>query len=86
MTVRMWEVRAASENAAAALVAWLLSTGLPAVAGEPGYDHGEVFTGAEHRVVVLTWWQDTSVEIPDPQTHLLARPAHAWDFQSAGVR
>jgi hypothetical protein len=86
MTVRMWEVRAVSSSAAAALVEWLLKVAIPAVAGRPGYDHAEVFTGAEDRVVVLSWWQGGSEALPEPPPDLLVRPAHSWEFVSVGVR
>ncbi len=86
MRVRMWEARAAGDDEAAALVAWLFDVGIPALAAEAGFDHAEVFTGAEDRVVVLTWWAGDSVELPGPPPAWLARPAHAWDFVSVGVR
>ena len=86
MTTRMWEARAVTEPAAAALVTWLLDVGIPALSGQPGYQRAEVFSGGEARVVVLVWWQGQSRDVPEPPPELLARPAHSWDFTSVGTR
>lgn len=81
----MWEVRSRDDESSA-LIGWLLDVGLPALAGRPGYDRAEVCSGAEDRVVVLTWWTGESADLPDPPADLLARPAHSWEFASVGVR
>ena len=86
MTVRMWEVRAAGEREADALVGWLFEVGIPAVERQSGYQRAEVFRAAEGRVVALTWWAGDAGELPEPPSELLARPPHAWDFESVGGR
>jgi hypothetical protein len=86
MTVRMWEVRAAGAPEADVLVSWLLQVGIPAVQRQPGYQRAEVFRGADSRVVAVTWWAGETGELPGPPLELLARPPHAWDFESAGPR
>lgn len=82
----MWEARAAGTDEASALVDWLLSVALPALADQPGYDAAEVFTGAENRVVVLAWFRAEPPDLPEPPGRLMARPAHSWEFRSAGRR
>ncbi|MFJ6214401.1 hypothetical protein ACIQGZ_13860 [Streptomyces sp. NPDC092296] len=92
MTVTlMWEARAA-EGRGGALLAWALERGLPALtASAAGLERAEVFTAAEDRVLVITWWsaapeavtepeRRTLPELPDPPQELLARAPHRWRF------
>ncbi len=92
MTVSlMWEARAA-EGRGDALLDWVLGTGLPALTdAAAGLERAEVFSAAEDRVLVVTWWscapeavedpeQRVLPELADPPGELLRRPVHRWRF------
>lgn len=78
MIARMWEVRGIPERIDE-LVDWVCAVALPAVEAEPGHVRDEVYASAD-RVVVISSWRGTAVDLPDPPPELVARPPHAWDF------
>jgi hypothetical protein len=77
--VRMWEARARPEGLAE-LLSWVCDAALPDLEAEPRHVASEVFSAPDHRVVVISKWLGEPLPLPDPPGHLLARPAHAWDF------
>ncbi|MEO7261892.1 MAG: hypothetical protein ABI047_11665 [Jatrophihabitantaceae bacterium] len=76
MTVTMWEVRAA-EGQLEQLLAWLL----PRLAGGV-----QVYRSAagEPRVVVLDPTGEVTGRLAGVPPSLIARPAHAWQFEEVG--
>ncbi len=75
----MWEVRSHPE-AMAELLSWLCEAALPAIEVEPLHVSSEVFSSADHRIVVISRWRGAPVPLPEPPSHLVARAPHAWDF------
>jgi hypothetical protein len=73
MAVTMWEVRAA-DGQLAQLLAWLL----PRLNGS-----AQVYRSAagESRVVVIDPTGTAATRLADVPAGLIARPAHAWDFE-----
>ena len=76
MTVTMWEVRAA-DGQLEQLLAWLL----PRLAAS-----AQVYRSAagEPRVVVLDPTGEVSDRLAGVPEDLIARPAHAWQFEPVG--
>jgi hypothetical protein len=77
--VRMWEVRSHPE-AVAELLSWVCEAGVPAIEVHPTHVSSEVFSSSDHRIVVISRWRSHPVDLPEPPSHLVARPPHAWDF------
>jgi hypothetical protein len=77
----MWEVRA-HPKAVPDLLTWLSEVALPAIEVNPLHISSEMFSSAEHRVVVISRWRSNPEPIPDPPSHLVARPPYSWDFAS----
>jgi hypothetical protein len=76
MTVTMWEVRAA-DGQLEQLLAWLL----PRLA-----ESAQVYRSAagEPRVVVLDPTGEVTGRLAGVPAALIARPAHAWQFEAVG--
>lgn len=76
MTVTMWEVRAA-DGQLEQLLAWLL----PRLGGS-----AQVYrsAGGEPRVVVLDPTGEVTDRLAGVPPSLIARPAHAWQFDEVG--
>lgn len=76
MTVTMWEVRAA-DGQVEQLLAWLL----PRLDGS-----AQVYrsSGGEPRVVVLDPTGEVTGRLAGVPPGLIARPAHAWQFDEVG--
>jgi hypothetical protein len=79
MIARMWEVRA-SAGGFAELLSWVCDEALPALEVLPQYLSSEVYSSADHRIVVIAKWRNTPEAMPEPPEHLVARAAHTWDF------
>lgn len=79
MIVRMWEARAYPEGFAD-LLSWVCEAAVPALEQAPGHLTTEVFSAADHRVVVISRWRGTPATMADPPGHLVPRAPHAWDF------
>jgi hypothetical protein len=77
--VRMWEARAYPEGFGD-LLSWVCEAGVPALERAPGHVASEVFSAADHRIVVISRWRAEPTSLADPPHHLVARPPHAWDF------
>jgi hypothetical protein len=78
----MWEVRAA-DGRAAELLDWVLSrtaAGSQVFRSAPATD-GPTDAAASGRVVVIDPTGTARHRLADPPAELIARPAHAWDFQ-----
>jgi hypothetical protein len=78
MSVTMWEVRAA-DGRAAELLAWVLSR---TAAGSQVYQSvpGSGTDAEETRLVVIDPSGTARQRLADPPAGLVARAAHAWDF------
>lgn len=79
MIVRMWEARAYPEGFAD-LLSWVCEAAVPALEQAPGHLTTEVFSAADHRVVVISRWRGAPATMADPPGHLVPRAPHAWDF------
>jgi hypothetical protein len=79
MIVRMWEAKARPESMADAL-SWVCDVALPILEVDPQHVESEVFSSADNRIVVISRWLGTPVEMPEPPRRLVERAAHAWDF------
>ena len=79
MIARMWEVRAYPEGFAD-LLAWVCDVALPDIEADPSHVASEVFSSADHRIVVISKWRRAPAALPEPPAHLVTRSAHAWDF------
>jgi hypothetical protein len=77
--VRMWEVRAHPE-AFDDLLSWVCEAALPRWETNPLHVSSEVFSSADHRIVVIAKWRGDPEALPEPPGHLVAREAHSWDF------
>lgn len=62
------------------LVRWICEAALADVRGDLGHVHSEVFTSADHRVVVISRWRGEPRSLPDPPRHYVTRPPHSWNF------
>jgi hypothetical protein len=75
----MWEVRA-QPNRLADLIAWVCDRALPEIEHSPLHVSSDVYSSADHRLVVISKWRSAPVPIPDPPAALVARSPHSWDF------
>lgn len=75
----MWEVRAHSDRLDD-LLDWLDLAVLPVMTDQSGCRGVDVYTGEQHRVVLVARFSGAPTEIPDPPAELVARPAHQWRF------
>jgi hypothetical protein len=78
----MWEVRAA-DGRADELLAWVLSrtaAGSQVFRSAPGAEGEGPDGGEPARVVVIDPTGTARQRLADPPAELVARPAHAWDF------
>ncbi|GAA2130367.1 hypothetical protein GCM10009760_02780 [Kitasatospora kazusensis] len=83
-TAAMWEARAA-DGRAGELRDWVRERAVPALRGAAGLERLEVFTAPGERVLLVTWWSDAPLPVPDPPGELLGRPVHRWSFTSEHV-
>ena len=79
MIVRMVEM-AAHPEAHQDLVDWACAVAVPELERQLDHVSSEVFTSADHRLVVISRWRSSPVTLADPPSHWLRSPAHAWDF------
>jgi hypothetical protein len=79
MIARMWEVQALA-NGFPELLSWVCDVALPAVELLPQHVSSEVYSSADHRIVVITRWRNTPEALPEPPERLVARAPHVWDF------
>ena len=79
MIARMWEVRA-SPSGFAELLSWVCDEALPPLEVLPQHVSSDVYSSADHRIVVITTWRNTPEALPEPPERLVARAAHVWDF------
>jgi hypothetical protein len=79
MIARMWEVRA-SVSGFAELLSWVCDEALPNLEMLPQHVSSEVYSSADHRIVVVTKWRNTPEALPAPPERLIARSPHVWDF------
>ena len=79
MIARMWEVRALA-NGFPELLSWVRDVALPAEERLPQHVSSEVYSSADHRIVVITRWRNTPEALPEPPERLVARAPHVWDF------
>ncbi|RKR90146.1 hypothetical protein BDK92_4514 [Micromonospora pisi] len=77
--VRMWEARAEPAGFAD-LIAWVTEDALPDFDHHPLHMSSEVFSSTDHRLVVISKWRGSPLDLPDPPARLVARPPHVWDF------
>lgn len=75
----MWEVRA-QPACLADLIAWVCDTALPEIEQNPLHVSSEVYSSADHRLVVISKWRSNPVPLPDPPAQLVVRSPHSWDF------
>jgi hypothetical protein len=75
----MWEVRAQPAHLAD-LIAWVCDTALPEIERSPLHVSSDVYSSADHRLVVISKWRSNPVPMPDPPSLLVARSPHFWDF------
>jgi hypothetical protein len=76
---RMWEVRAHPEGFTD-LLSWVCEAAVPGIESHPLHIASEVFSSADHRIVVISKWRSAPESMADPPGHLVARKPHAWDF------
>ena len=79
MIARMWEVRATGSGFAE-LLGWVCDEALPGLEVLPQHVSSEVYSSADHRIVVITRWRNTPETLPVPPERLVARSPHVWDF------
>jgi len=77
--VRMWEIRA-YPNHFTELLNWVCDIAVPSIEVEPLHAGTEIFSSADHRIVVISRWRGEPSPLPTPPPALVARSAHAWDF------
>ena len=77
--VRMWEVRGYPPTFGD-LLQWVCEVAVPAMRHEFGHISSEVFSSADHRIVVISRWHGDPAPMAAPPGGLTARSAHAWDF------
>jgi hypothetical protein len=75
----MWEVKAHQE-ALTDLLAWVCEAAVPAIEVNPLHVRSEVFSSADGRIVVISRWSSSPVELAVPPRHLVERAPHSWDF------
>jgi len=75
----MWEARAEPARFAD-LVSWVCDTALPELEQSPLHVSSEVYSSADHRLVVVSKWRSSPVPMPEPPSLLVPRPPHSWDF------
>jgi hypothetical protein len=79
MIARMWEVRA-SEAGFDELLGWVCDQALPTIEVLPQHVSSDVYSSADHRIVVISRWRNTPEALPEPPEGLVARAPHVWDF------
>jgi hypothetical protein len=79
MIVRMWEAKARSGTMADAL-SWVCDVALPILEVDPQHVESEVFSSADNRIVVISRWRGTPVDMPEPPRRFIERAGHTWDF------
>ena len=79
MIARMWEVRATASGFAD-LLSWVCDEALPPLEVLPQHVSSDVYSSADHRIVVITKWRNTPEALPAPPERLMARAPHVWDF------
>jgi hypothetical protein len=79
MIARMWEVRALGSGFDELLV-WVCDEALPRLEVLPQHVSSEVYSSADHRIVVISRWRNTPAAMPEPPARLVARAPHEWDF------
>jgi hypothetical protein len=79
MIARMWEVRATASGFAD-LLSWVCDEALPPLEVLPQHVSSDVYSSADHRIVVIATWRNSPGALPDPPEHLVARAPHTWDF------
>lgn len=79
MIVRMWEAKARPEAMTDAL-SWVCEVALPIIEVDPQHVESEVFSSADNRIVVISRWRGTPVEMPEPPRRFIERAGHTWDF------
>jgi hypothetical protein len=79
MIVRMWEAKARPEAMTDAL-SWVCEVALPILEVDPQHVESEVFSSADSRIVVISRWRGTPVDMPEPPRRLIERAGHSWDF------
>lgn len=79
MIVRMWEVRGYPPTFSQ-LLQWVCEVAVPRMEHEFGHVRSEIFSSADHRIVVISRWHGEPAEMAAPPDGLTARSAHAWDF------
>lgn len=77
----MWEARAEPARFAD-LISWVCDTALPELEHSPLHMSSEVYSSADHRLVVVSKWRSSPMPMPEPPSLLVARPPHSWDFSS----
>jgi hypothetical protein len=81
MRVLMWEAKGDADG----IIAWLRNEVLPKL---PTGTSAELFRSADRVVVLLRYLTAESsaaaLRLPDPPAELVARPPHAWPFESVG--
>ncbi|MCP2163528.1 hypothetical protein [Goodfellowiella coeruleoviolacea] len=75
----MWEVRAHPDRLDD-LLDWLDLAVFPDLADQPGCRRVDVYTGEQHRVVLIARFAGAPTVVPDPPVELVARPPHQWRF------
>jgi hypothetical protein len=79
MIVRMWEVKAYPE-AVTDLLSWVCEAAVPALEVNPMHVASEIFSSADGRIVVISRWRASAVDLGTPPRHLVERQPHSWDF------
>jgi hypothetical protein len=77
--VRMWEIRAYPHHFSE-LLTWVTDVAVPSIEVQPLHINTEIFSSADHRIMVMSRWRGEPTPLPDPPRELVARSAHAWDF------
>jgi hypothetical protein len=75
----MWEVRAQPARLAD-LIAWVCDTALPEIEHSPLHVSSDVYSSADHRLVVISKWRSDPMPLREPPAQLVARAPHSWDF------
>jgi hypothetical protein len=75
----MWEARAEPARLAD-LISWVCDTALPEVEQNPLHISSEIYSSADHRLVVVSKWRSSPAPMPEPPPLLVARAPHSWDF------
>jgi hypothetical protein len=75
----MWEARAHPESLTD-LLSWVCDHALPRYEHNPSHISSEVFSSADHRVVVVSKWRTSPPPLGEPPKHLMVREPHFWDF------